>query len=443
MRIPTRGPAVEEIFPTLSGDRAAAILFSDHSRPSVNGRYYHWEELRRRPPPDGFSSEEWWFGVKMARSQARRMLPFADTTGRPFSYVLTDEALSMLHRIDQQAAGRIQMPEVVTNSVTRDRYIVAGLIEEAINSSLLEGAVTTRREAKELLRSGRSPRTIDERMVVNNYRTMQNLRRDLKAPLTVNMVLDIHRMVADRTLDRPEEVGRLQQSGERRVYVSGPDPNDIYHKPPPAAELPDRMQDLVDFANAVEDTGFVHPVVRAIVLHFQLAYIHPFVDGNGRTARALFYRSLLRQGYWLAEFLSISRLLYQAPVQYQRAFLYTETDDGDFTYFLLHQLDVLCRAIEDLFATLEEKVAEVRQIERALRREPDLNSRQSALLSHALRNPDAAYTIQVHQASHRVAYQTARTDLLDLERRGFLKLHQAGKQYRFFPAVESLEELGT
>ena len=218
MRILTKGPDFGEILQTLSGDRAAAILVSEHSRPSVNGRYYHWDELRRRTPPDGLSSEEWWFGVKMARSQARRMLPFADTSGRLFSYVLTDEALSILHRIDQQAAGRIQMPEVVTNSATRDRYIVAGLIEEAISSSLLEGAATTRRDAKQLLRSGRSPRTIDERMVVNNYRTMQNLRRDLKMPLTVGMVLDIHRMVADGTLDRPEEVGRFQQTGEERVY---------------------------------------------------------------------------------------------------------------------------------------------------------------------------------------------------------------------------------
>ncbi len=440
MRIPAKGPAVEEILQTLTRDRAAAILLSGHSRPSVKGRYYHWDELRRRTPPDGYATEEWWFGVKMARSQLRRLLPFADTAGRPFSYVLTDEALSMLHRIDQQMSGRIQMPEVVTNSATRDRYIVAGLIEEAINSSLLEGAATTRRQAKELLRSGRSPRTIDERMVFNNYRTMRSLRNELKMPLTVDMVLDIHRMVADGTLDRTEEVGRFQQSGERRVYVSGPDPNDIYHRPPPANELPNRMQELVDFANAEEDRGFVHPVVRAVALHFQLAYIHPFVDGNGRTARALFYRSLLQQGYWLAEFLSISRLLYQAPVQYQRAFLFTETDDGDFTYFLLHQLDVLCRAIEDLFKTLEEKVAEVRQIERALRKEPDLNNRQVALLSHALRNLDAVYTIQAHQTSHRVAYQTARTDLLDLERRGFLELHKTGKRYRFFPVVEALEQ---
>ena len=444
MRIPTKAPSVEEGFGKLSRDRATAILYSDHSRPSVNGRYYHWDELRRRTPPDGFTSEEWWFGVKVARSQVRRMLPFADTAGRPFSYVLTDEALSMLHQIDQQAAGRIQMPEVVTNSATRDRYIVAGLIEEAINSSLLEGAVTTRREAKELLRSGRSPRTIDERMVVNNYRTLQNLRKDPKTPLTLEKVLDVHRMVVDGTLERPEQAGRLQRAGEKRVYVSGPDPNDIYHRPPPAADFPDLMKELVNFANGAEDQGFVHPVVRAIALHFQLAYIHPFVDGNGRTARALFYRSLLRQGYWLAEFLSISRLLHQAPVQYQRAFLYTETDDGDFTYFLLHQLKVLCRAIEDLFQSLEDKVAEVRQVERALRREPYLNSRQMALLSHALRNLDAVYTIQAHQTSHRVAYQTARTDLLDLEKRGFLKLRSMGKQYLFFPVVEALEEeLGT
>ena len=368
------------------------------------------------------------------------MLPFADTAGRPFSYVLTDEALSMLHQIDQQAAARIQMPEVVTNSATRDRYIMAGLIEEAINSSMLEGAVTTRREAKELLRSGRSPRTIDERMVVNNYRTLETLRKDPKTPLTLEMVLDVHRMVVDGTLERPEEAGRLQRAGKKRVYVSGPDPNDIYHRPPPAVDLPDLMKELVDFANGEEDQGFVHPVVRAIALHFQLAYIHPFVDGNGRTARALFYRSLLRQGYWLAEFLSISRLLRQAPVQYQRAFLYTETDDGDFTYFLLHQLKVLCRAIEDLFQSLEGKVAEVRQVERALRREPHLNSRQMALLSHALRNLDAVYTIQAHQTSHRVAYQTARTDLLDLEKRGFLKLRSTGKQYLFFPVGEALEE---
>ena len=444
MRIPISPPKIGDLFARLGPDRAYAVLLDDQMSPTPGGHYYHWDQLRRRTPPEGFSREEWWLGVKMARRQGGRILPFTDTDGRQFSYVLTDEALSILHRIDQQAAGQIQMPEVVTNSATRDRYIVAGLMEEAISSSLLEGAATTRREAKQLLRSGRNPRNTAERMVVNNYLTMQHIRSDLHAPLTIEMVQNIHRMVTEETLDRPEDAGRIQQPGERRVDV-GDDYSEVpRHSPPPASELRGRMESLAVFANAVGDDPFVHPVVRAIALHFYLAYVHPFVDGNGRTARALFYRSLLRQGYWLAEFFSISSLLYQAPTQYSKSFLYTETDDSDFTYFLLYQLDVLRRAIAELLSNLERKAAEVRQVERILHGDPGLNHRQIALMTHALRQPCALYTIREHQTSHRVTYETARTDLLGLTERGFLTLRRVGRENRFFPVPEALEQtLGT
>jgi Fic family protein len=92
----------------------------------------------------------------------------------------------------------------------------------------------------------------------------------------------------------------------------------------------------------------VHPVVRAILIHFMLGYDHPFYDGNGRTARALFYWSLARSGYWLMEYVSISRLLRQAPAQYARAYRHTETDDNDTTYFIVHQLEVIQQAIAAL-----------------------------------------------------------------------------------------------
>lgn len=444
MKIPASPPMVGEILAQLESNRLAAVLTHDQIGPVPKGRYYHWEDLRRRTPPEGLSREEWWLGIKVSRLHVAKTLPFTDKEGRRISYVLTDEALSILHQIDQQAAGQIRMPEVVTNSATRDRYIVAGLMEEAISSSLLENAATTRRDAKKLLRSGRKPRTKSERMVVNNYLTMQHIGRDLDAPLTVEMVQDIHRMVTEHTLDQPEDAGRIQHSGERRVDV-GDDYSEIpLHKPPPASELPSRLESLVDFANDTGGGTFVHPVVRAIALHFYLAYIHPFVDGNGRTARALFYRSLLRRGYWLAEFFSISRLLYQAPAQYARSFLYTETDESDFTYFLLCQLQVLRRAIAELLEDLERKVSEVRQVERVLHSDPGLNHRQIALLGHTLRNPYSLYTIREHQASHRVTYETARTDLTGLKERGFLTMRKSGKENRFFPAVEALEEgLGT
>ena len=438
--IPASPPDFRGLIAGIKPDRVKALLTNDQVGPAPKGRYYHWDELRRRVPPEGFSREEWWLGVKLSRISTARPLPLTDTEGRQMSYVLTDEALSILHQIDQQAAGQIQMPEVVTNSATKDRYIVAGLMEEAISSSLLENAATTRRDAKQLLRSGRKPRTVAERMVVNNYLTMQCIGRDLGAPLTVEMVEDIHRMVTEDTLDRPEDAGRIQQPGERRVDV-GDDYSEVpHHSPPPASELPDRLDSLVMFANQVEGQPFVHPVVRAIALHFYLAYIHPFVDGNGRTARALFYRSLLRQGYWLAEFFSISSLLYRVPAQYAKSFLYTETDDSDFTYFLLYHLNVLRRAIAEFLQSLEMKAAEVRQVERVLHGDPGLNHRQIALLSHALRNPYSLYTIREHQISHRVTYETARTDLLGLKELGFLTLRKSGREYRFFPVVEQLEE---
>jgi Fic family protein len=182
-------------------------------------------------------------------------------------------------------------------------------------------------------------------------------------------------------------------------------------------------------------------VVRAIVLHFWLAYDHPFSDGNGRTARALFYHSMLRQGYWLTEFLSISRSLYEAPAQYGMAFLHTETDDNDLTYFLLHQLQVLLRAIDELYSYLDRKAAEVSQVERALRRTPGFNHRQLDLLGHALRHPDSVYTISSHAGTHNVVYQTARLDLLDLEAKGLLDRNTVGREFRFYPARNLSERL--
>ena len=150
--------------------------------------------------------------------------------------------------------------------------------------------------------------------------------------------------------------------------------------------------------------------------------------GHGR---ALFYWSMLSQGYWLAEFLSISQILKRAPAQYSRSFVYTETDENDLTYFVLHQLGVISRAIEELQVYLRRKMREVREVHSLLKQTCDLNHRQLALLSHALRHPGMHYTIQSHRTSHNVVYQTARTDLLDLADRGLLIQQKSGKAYIF------------
>ena len=176
------------------------------------------------------------------------------------------------------------------------------------------------------------------------------------------------------------------------------------------------------------------PIVRAILVHFWLAYDHPFVDGNGRTARALFYWSALRSKYWLLEFVTISSVIKKAPAKYGRAFLHAETDDNDATYFVIHQLGVITRAVENLKGYIQRSVEDQRAFEGALRTSSQYNHRQTALLRHALRHPGADYSIAEHQSYHAIAYQTARTDLLGLEKAGLFRSWKRSKALHFGPA---------
>lgn len=428
---PPGGPTWEQLGPKFS-----EIL---KVPPDPDGKYLHWDELRHRDPPEGLTAKEWWYGVTIARRQAAKPLPLLkDDDGEPFVYVPTDRMLRQLHELDKNTSGRIQMNEAITNPQTRDRYIFNSLIEEAITSSQLEGASTTTEVAKEMIRSGRRPVDRSERMILNNYNAM-GFVREFEGDLTPDKVFELHRVVTDETLEDPDKAGCFRTDADQIAVTNHL--GTVLHWPPAAAELPSRLEAMCAFANgAGDEKTFIHPVVRAIVLHFWVGYDHPFVDGNGRTARALFYWSMLEQGYWLTEFLSISRILKNAPAQYARSFLFTETDSNDLTYFLDYQLGVIQRAVEELEAYLKRKVRQVRRVEALLEKSVDLNHRQIALLSHALRHPGQTYTIEGHRRSNRVVYQTARTDLLDLADRGLLRKRKSGSAY-IFSAPSNLGDL--
>ncbi len=433
MRLPERAPSLTELFERADLNRDLPTVVAAGVAPTVGSTYPHWDEIRRTPPPGGLTREQWWLGIKLARRPMLRDLPLRGTDGKQFQYSLPDPVLELLHWIDQHAAGEIMVSEAVADPSQRQRYLVSSLMEESITSSQLEGAGTTRKVARDMIRSGRQPRDKSERMILNNFRAMSTLRDVSEVELTPQLVFDLHRVLTERTLDDPTAAGRPQRPGEVRVHVEDAD-GQVVHVPPPADELHARMEVMCTFANGGIE-GFMHPVVKAVLLHLWLAYDHPFEDGNGRTARALFYREMLRQGYWLFEYISISRLLLRAPAKYGRAFLYTETDALDATYFLLYQLHVIRRAIEELHAYLQAKMAEMRETLSMLR-QTTLNHRQVALLTHALRHHDAEYTFRTHARSHRVVQQSARTDLLDLEERGLLQRRVVGNRYYFYPAPD-------
>lgn len=433
----TAPPDDEQLFIDIEPSRLFAVMrVVAEAEPRQD--YVHWDKLRHLTPPEGITREEWWLATKMSRSLSS--LPLLDSSGRPFGYWTPSSAQRLLHFVDQHCSGEIAMPEVVTTyDQARHHYLVSSLMEEAIRSSQLEGATTSRRVAKELLRSGRAPRDRSELMILNNYKALEFMHDGMGDTLTPDLVMTLQRILTEGTLDDPNAAGRLQTSDEERVVVLDATDGSLIHTPPSADQLAARMQAMCDFANGQDDgaEGFIHPVVRGILLHFWLAHDHPFVDGNGRTARALFYWYMRTQKYWLVEYLSISRVIRSAPAKYGKAFLLTETDRGDTTYFLLHQLEVIQRAVEELHVYLNRKVREVREIEKLIKDSDRLNHRQLALISDASHHPENVYTYQSHAASHRVTHETARADLLQLQERGLLHRRKAGRRH-IYSAVSDL-----
>jgi len=436
MRKPDSPPSLDQLIATMTASGFFSKVVENYPLGVVNSqRYLHWDEMRHRSAPGDLDRQERWALMKLARRSTARSIPLIDEKGAPFTYSLPDEVLRETEFVSIHTGGRIGLSEEVTNPATRDRYLINSLIEEAVSSSQLEGARTEKRVATEMIRSGREPRDRSERMILNNFHAMEFVGEIRGESLTPEIICGIQRIATQGTLDNPAGAGRFQRPGESRVGVYDNE-NQLLHAPPPAEMLPERIARLCDFANGKIGEGYLPGVVRAIILHFMLSYEHPFEDGNGRTARLLFYWSMLNQGYWLTEFISISSIIKKSHAKYGRSFLYVESDDNDLTYFLLFNLKVLRRAIDGLNDYLARKMAEVQELRVRLQRDTShFNSRQLALLHNALKNPGAKYTVQSHRNSHRVSAETARQDLVELERHRFLEKRRVDKKFVYHPAV--------
>ena len=446
MHIPIAPPEYRGLVDEIVADSRAKLvdILSMEIPPDPRGKYYHWDKLRHlKSLPDGLNHREWWLGIKSARKSLYQRIPHNAKDGTPFVYAETNSMRRLLHKIDIHGGGELRTSVQVANPNTRDSYLINSLIEEAITSSQLEGAATTRQVAKKMLREKRPPRDRSEQMIVNNYVAMEFIGDIGDEELTPELILELQRILTENTLDNKNAVGFWRTTDD--VYVGDERDATVLHVPPKHEEIPHRIESLCAFANDPNTKEFLHPVIRAVVLHFLLAYDHPFEDGNGRTARALFYWSMLRQNYWTMEFVSISRILKNAPAQYTRSYLYTETDDNDVTYFILYQLGVILRAIAALFEYLKKRHEEEKELERLLQKsatlQQALNHRQLAALNRALKNPDAVFTITSHRGSHKVTYDTARTDLLKLSALGLLTKSKRGRAFVFAVPRDLSEKL--
>ncbi|MFA4918527.1 MAG: Fic family protein [Thermodesulfovibrionales bacterium] len=439
MKIPEKAPDFKEIITKL---RAPELAFNakDLIR-KANIEYMYWDDLKHQPMPEGIRPEEAWALLKWSRLIQTRLIPLNDSQERPFSYWLPDSVLKEIHFIDKQAAGTILDDDPSVHSEEKRRYMISSLVDEAIASSQIEGAVTTRVVAKEMLREGRKPRDRSEQMIFNNYLSMQMIKKHLTEPLSIELMNKIHAHMTENTLDNPSWAGRFKTPADDEIHILDNDGQTVLHVPPKSIDVPTLMQNLCNYANNEGEDEFVNPVIKGILIHFWIAYVHPYMDGNGRTARALFYWYMLKHGYWLFEYLSISTAILSARAQYYRSFLYCEIDDNDATYFIIYNLQAMHKAIEKLDSYIERKQKEKKHSYRFAVKYPSLNLRQRTLLAGALEKPHDVFTIEIHSNVHGVTYQTARTDLLTLKDMGLLAMRKEGKKFVFIPVADIAEKL--
>jgi Fic family protein len=382
--------------------------------------YLHWDELEKQAEPDGISHEAWWAALKLARSSRLRSVPLRDQTGIGFKFCVPDSLCELLHQLDYGRVDAIVSPEVA------DRSVASALREESIASAALAGIAGPDANTREMLRTDREPRDESERAISNLYRALETILGLRDQALSPKEMVTLNRCSAGGARAAPDGVNR----NDENPSVEGLTPAGGRERP--ATEPREQgLESICAFANGQTPDFFVHPFIRAVILHFWLLHARPFPRGNSRTARALFQWAMLRQGYPLFAFVAISPVLLRAPARYARAVEQVETDDNDLTYFILHQAGVICEALEVLRGRVARQINELQEAGAKLKGFAGLNPRQQAVLVHALRTPEANYLIAGHQRSHGVTHQTARDDLFDLAQRELLLVGKAGRSYVF------------
>ncbi|PQZ88919.1 MULTISPECIES: Fic family protein [Pseudomonas] len=409
------------------------------------GRYLHWDEFRRYPS-HGISKEAAWAAIKLSRACGSQTLELRSECASPFSLYLTEFCAAAIHGVEQMTSrlggAAASSPQYRDNA----KYLVDSLMmEEAISSAQLEGASTTRKIAKDMLAKERTPQNDDERMILNNYQLMKHAKYAKADNLSVALICEFQAIATAGVEEASAQPGHIRDGDD--IFVGGPG-NDVVHQPPKASLLVPRLEALCRFANEHHDgqdgRAFIHPLVKAIILHFMLGYEHPFRDGNGRTARCLFYWFMLRCGYWPFEYISISTLLKQAPMQYGRSYVQTETDGFDLTYFVIYQLRVIERAIKDFMQHFENMRLEAFELTAWVQRlelKGGLNYRQSHLLKKVLQHPGRIFTPKELTHDYDVSENTARTDLERLVGMKVLMKVQEGKSFLYIARDDGRDNL--
>jgi Fic family protein len=363
-----------------------------------------------------------WEEIVAKRKELSIQVDLLDQTGEKIWFVPTPEINLLLNKIEYGTTKGIK--EIISNVTDWNDKVHELLIDEAYNSSVIEGAVSTRKRTSEMLKKKQEPKDHSERMIFNNYSAMMHIVDNIDKPINEDIFIQLHKIITEDTLEKDDVSDKYRDDD---VEVKDLSTNRVIYHAPPASNVQWMMTDLFKFVQL--DTPDIHPIIKACIIHFYIVYIHPFFDGNGRTARAFTVMYLLKQGFQFFKYLSISTAISKKKESYYKAIEDCEKNPTDTTYFIINQLTLLFERYVELLEQLQTEVGKLIFTDWLDKNGLVLSKRQHKEITLLSKKDKNFVTIEEYKKRHKVAYETARSDLMELETLGIFEKIKVSRKY--------------
>lgn len=374
---------------------------------------------------------EAWKAVQEYRKGKSIKVPLYDKEGKNFWFIITENIREALEYIDE--SGQMSLLENIDAKI-KSQVVHDFLIDESFSSSVIEGAFSTKKRTNEIIKNKLDPKNLSEQMILNNYHALIYILDNIDDPLSEKILLDVYEIITKNTLgdDCITEKYRTDI-----VYVT-----DIYHgEPIYIAPNHNKIQPMMDdLFKFISDVGDIHPIIKACIIHFYFVYVHPFFDGNGRTARVISFMYLIQNGYNFFKFYSVSNMIKNSRSKYYASIKQTEDYDNDLTYFIYYMVEMYANSINEVLGRFV-KVMNRNLIDKYLDNSGlKLSNRQNKVIDALLKEDGSNFiSISEYQKRYKTSYETARSDLLQLHDLGLLNKVKKGKKH--FYSIINTEQI--